>query len=171
MSGVSGMRPWRIATIAACTAFGLALAWPYTWASLRNDVTWGFVREVLVERLPGQSARLSVVYDFTVRGELGPVTWLGWSQAGPWLTPVDDPVLPTAEAEALAVAWRGERLRYEERGMRSPPCKVMYRANDPGGTAFILFQPGAGVWSHRLGVALVLTSLLLCLPIPGRRRS
>ncbi len=167
------MKSWRVIAITICTGLGLALAWPYTWAALRHRQAWGFVREVLVEPLSGGQARFSVVYDFTVPGDGGPtIHWLGWTQAGPWLSPTDDPIMPLAEATAVAEHWRRDRERSEARGMRLAPAKVLYRANDPGGTAFIVFQEGPGVWTHRVGIGLVIVSLVLCL-LPGlgsRRR-
>ena len=166
------MRAWRAIAIAVCTSLGQLLAWPNTWAALRHEMAWGFVREVLVQPLPAGQARLAVVYDFTVRGDSGPVTWMGWDQSGPWLSSAADPVMPIAEATALAEGWRRDRERSEAKGMRLAPAKVMYRANDPGGTAFILFRQGPGVWTHRVGIGLVVLSLLLCLlPLRGGRRS
>ena len=49
---------------------------------------------------------------------------------------------------------------------RRPAYTVLYRANDPGGTAFIITREGFASWGHKVGILLVAVSLLLSLPLP-----
>lgn len=169
------MRP-RMLIIAAVTALGLALAAPLTLVHLTHRLTWGELREVFVVPEGDGLASVRVAWEFTVGGEekrgerSGGTTWMAWQRDGGWARPAPDPVLPIAEARAQA-----EQLRAEGLGQRRYRYRVLYRANDPGGSAFIQLGVGPATLAHRAGMLLVALSLLLCLPFrigrsPARSR-
>jgi hypothetical protein len=145
--------PRRRRIILCCSLAGLALAAPWWLGNVTHRRARGEVREVLVTPMGDGRARLSVVYDFAV----GDVSWLGWEQDDGWLRAGPDPVLPLPEALRRAEELRGERRH---------AYPVLYRANDPSGTAFISLRR-TGLWTAmQLGVVCVLVSLILSLPIP-----
>lgn len=123
------------------------------WANFTCQRAPGLLLEVFVAPLDDGQARLSVVYDFTE----GNVTWMGGAQDSGWMVAGSDPVLPVAEAEARAEAMREHRPRV---------YPVLYRANDPAGTAFISLNHGPAWLGLQGGMCCVLLALILSLPIP-----
>lgn len=156
-------RPRRMLLVAICTGIGLLCAIPATYASMTTRTTVGRPLEVFIHPVDEHTARLAVLFEFeTPRG-----TWMGWSQGNGWWRAVADPVLPRAVAEARAAVWRQEFDSPRRRIFR-----VLYRANDPSGSAFILLESGFVEWGQKIGIVLVTFSLLLSLPLPlwGEKR-
>ena len=164
----------RLLASLACVLAALVLAGPATVAYLRYHVAWGDLREVVVTPLGDGTARLGVLYDFSVGGSPGPqgemrggTTWLAWGQDRGWFRPGGDPVLPLAKARA-----RAERLRaLTEDGEHRRLFRVFFAANDPSGSAFIQLGDGRGATAYLVGMGFVIASLLLCLPSPRRRQA
>jgi hypothetical protein len=155
----------RMAAIASCTGIGLLLAAPATLALLLHRPARGYLIEVFVEPVSEDRARVSTIYQF----DTGPSeSWMGWTQDNGWWQGGADPILPRAEADALA-----ETYRQELDAPHRISHRVFYQANDPGGTAFMVATSGAAAWGQKLGVVCVSLSLLMSLPLPlwsGRRQ-
>lgn len=150
-------RPWRMLLVALCTGIGLLCALPATVALMTTRTTVGRPLEVFVHPVDEHTARLAVLFEYeTPHG-----TWMGWSQGDGWWRAVPDPVLPRAVAEARAAAWRQEFDSPRRRIFR-----VLYRANDPSASAFILLDTSFAEWGQKIGIVLVTFSLLLSLPLP-----
>lgn len=150
-----GRSTWRTWAIVACTGLGLIGAAPVTLAMATHQRQMASVGDVLLTDLDEGRTRVSVV--FLV--ERGHETWLGRSQGDAWWRPGEDPVLERAQAEHL----RAEVMPDDG---RRPAYTVLYRANDPGGTAFIMIREGLASWGHKIGILLVAVSLMLSLPLP-----
>ncbi len=149
--------------VALCTGIGLLCAVPATAALFTSRTTMGQPLEVFVVPVDAEQAQLAVLYEFaTPNGN-----WLAWTQGNGWWRAGADPVLPRAEAEQ-----RATRLRQEFDSPRRTSYRVHYRANDPGGSAFILLEDGVASWGQKIGIVLVAFSLLLSLPLPvwGERK-
>lgn len=143
--------------VALCTGIGLLCAVPATMALFTSRTTVGQPLEVFVVPVDADRAQLAVLYEFSTRDG----TWLAWAQGNGWWRAGNDPVLPLAEAQQ-----RATRFRQELDSPRRIGYRVLYRANDPGGTAFILLEDGAASWGQKIGIVLVAFSLLLSLPLP-----
>jgi len=142
----------------SCSIVGLALAAPGSWINLTHRRTLGEIREIFVTPLPHGQAKLSIVYDFTD----GDTTWMAWSQDDGWMRPGPDPIAAMADITARSESLRNLALR----GDHHHVYPVMYRANDPAGTAFISLDRGPLWVGLQLGVVFVMLSLILSLPIP-----
>jgi len=155
--------PQRMVLVALCTGLGLLCALPATFALMTTRTTMGRPLEVFIHPIDEQTARLAVLFEFeTPHG-----TYMGWSQGNGWWREVADPVLPRDVAQARAAVWR-QAFDSPRRTL----FRVLYRANDPSGTAFILLETGFADWGQKIGIVLVAFSLLLSLPLPlwGDRR-
>jgi hypothetical protein len=96
------------------------------------------ILEVVLTPVGEDHRRVSVAFLFPVKGDAR-LEQLAWGQGDGFFRLDEDPVLPAAEAEALreAIAVR-------------PYAQAWYRANDPGGTAFILAVDQERPWRRYL---------------------
>ncbi|GDY14190.1 hypothetical protein LBMAG53_30680 [Planctomycetota bacterium] len=152
------MGPWRFVVAAVLISVGLFLAWPWIHIRLLMDTAPANLIEALVFPTGGGQARVESIYAWTVQEKDCRVSWSATRIGDGHLRPAADPVLPLAEAEALA-----ERLRDAGGG------RVYFRANDPAGTAFFIAAGAPGeTRRHDIGLCLVVTGLLALL-LRGRR--
>ena len=152
------MGPWRFVVAAMLIPVGLFLAWPWIHARLMMDTAPASLIEALVFPTGDGRARVETIYAWTVPAKGFQVSWSATRIGDSHLRPTVDPVLPVAEAEALA-----ERLRDAGGG------RVYFRANDPAGTAFFIAAGAPGeTRRHDLGLCLMVTGLLALL-LRGKR--
>lgn len=139
------------------TLTGLVLAGPVSWVNLTHERSHGMVHDVFVVPLGDGTARISIVYDYAGLGQ----RWIGWDQDDGWMRAGPDPVLPLDQATKRADVLRQAALG--DGGRRVYP--VLFRSNDPAGSAFISLDRGPAWYGLQLGICCVAISLILSLPI------
>ena len=139
------MRRVLIALGLLTAAIGLLLCWPLSRAFLTYER--GHARVLDIYRTPQNDGQVSLRAVWEV--EVAPGRWLiGDTQRNQFFRPMDDPVLPEGDAEAVTT-----RVLPDRQG-RQTLVRAFWTANDPDGTAFIIDVSESHPWRrYILGLA------------------
>jgi hypothetical protein len=137
---------------------GWLLAWPWMRVRAEHEVVQGRIVDAWALPAAQGLMRVTVLFEFPVKGSKPRVVTLGIHQADRLYRAQPDPLLPQPEA-----------LTRIDNLLDHPQRSVFYQANDPEGTAFILADP-LDRPSRRYAIGLVLAAVGFCGLVFGRRK-
>lgn len=151
------MRLLRVLIAVALFIIGGLLLTPLAQAWFQHQRATGQVLELFTAPAGDGLVQTGVAYQFTVDTSQGVRRYLAYAQADGLFHRVEDPLL---DADELEGARRSLGLTAGGSGARG--VTVLYRAEDPGGTAFIQsISPNDRTRRYAVGLGVVVAALVV----------